>query len=223
MRIPFKFLFRISLISIIVIGLTAYTPNGEIGQFWFFTAQTNLFLLFLELTLVITNIFELFNVIVTFKYAKWFTFIRLLVTYCISITGLVYCFILAPVAFVTKSELIQNFGYRDILLHIFSPLMAFIDYIIFGTKHHVPVKMGILFLIYPIIYFVSINLRVWLGGSEFGIGSLYPYFFIDPTFLEQGWGMVAFYAAIFFVFFYLLASLFLYINDKLSENQQINL
>ena len=112
------------------------------------------------------------------------------------------------------------FDVRNIILHIAVPILAIIDYILFGTKGYISYKQTWVFLIYPIIYFVAVNLRVLFGGKPFASNnSYYPYFFLDPHLENQGWGFIAIYIAVIVLIFYGLASLYIFIDKKLQQKQ----
>ena len=98
-------------------------------------------------------------------------------------------------------------------------IIKFIDYYVFSKKGNVEYKHGILFLIYPLVYFIMVNLRVAFGGKPFYDGTLYPYFFIDPTINGQGWGVVCLYIVAIITLFYALAIFYIYLDKKIHQKQ----
>lgn len=210
--------FRVTIIAIALIGIFAPTANSFLGQFWFFTLQTNLFIVLIMSILVICKILNFLKIETTFIKNKIFSYLRLLTTFFITITGLIYCFILAPVAIVTNNLMSITLSYRDIFLHIFVPVLSIIEYFVLSEKVYIKIRSSFIFLIYPIIYVLSIFLRAGLGGTAFPGGSVYPYFFIDPTFYNQGWLAVCGYSIILLIGFYLLSLLFIYFNNKIKND-----
>ena len=214
-------LFRLTIVAIAVTGIFAKTPNGFWGQFWFFTLQTNLFVTIMMITLIFNQILNFFNIKTTFTKSTWFFYLRILVTFFISITGLIFCFILTPVAIVTNNLISVTLSYRDIFLHIFVPILTIIEFFVLAPKIKIKQTSSYLFLIYPLIYTLTIFLRATFNGSTFPGGSIYPYFFLDPTFYNQGWTTVFCYSIILLVSFHLLSMLFIYFNNKLiSANKK---
>jgi len=210
-------IYRLMIIAIAVIGILAPSQNTFLGQFWFFTLQTNLFVIFIMLALILAQVLSIFK-LGNFVNSKTFNYFRIASTFYITITGFIYCFVLAPVAIITNSPLVTAVSYRDILLHIFVPVMTIFEYYLFGQKVKLKNSDAILFLIYPIIYASTIFVRAIFSNQTFPGGSLYPYFFIDPTFNNQGWLAVFYYLAICLIFFFLLGLLYIYINNKLTKN-----
>ena len=214
-------LFRILTIIIILLGLFSKTQNGLLNQFWFFTIQTNTFVL---IACLFSIIFQLLNLIYFSKHIEPPTILltlKLSSTFYISITGFIYCFVLAPVAIITNSALELTLAYRDIFLHIFVPILSIIDYFVLSKKRQLSKTNAFLFLIYPICYLFLIFTRASLGGNAFAGGSSYPYFFIDPTFNSQGWLIVIYYCLICLIFFFLLALIYIYINNKLINKSSL--
>lgn len=216
----FQLVFRLLIVAFGIWGIFLPDPNGLTMQFWFFTLQTNVFVVILGIILCICTILELCNRPAKFATNKTFLTIKLMVSFFITITGVVYCFVLAPAGIAYNHPDAENmFNFRNILLHIVVPVMTVIDYFVFSHKIYIFKKTALLFLIYPLFYFLLVNMRVWFGGSAFFDGTLYPYFFIDPTIENQGWGMVCLYIAVITVLFYLLARLYIFINNKILTKQ----
>ena len=63
-------------------------------------------------------------------------------------------------------------------------------------------------------------MRVWFGGGNNLLNNdKYPYFFIDPTYNNQGWGIVWVYVAVLILLFYLLADLYIFIDRRLAKRK----
>lgn len=211
----FQIIYRALIIIFSCIGIFTPNENGMVKQLWYFTLQTNIFIIILCLVLIASDIVYLCKKPVRIGYSKAFSIIRLLCTFFITITGFIYCFILAPGGIIKGMTVQRMLSFREICLHAIVPIMAIVDYIIFCPKGHVSYKNAIFFLIYPLAYFLIIVTRAAFGGASFDTGSPYPYFFIDPTFNNQGWFIVFIYIAVIILLFYSLALLYIKIDKKL--------
>ena len=90
-----ELIFRVIIIVSAVLGLFVfYNPYGQGMQFWFFTVQTNIFVAIIEIILCVCLIFELCGKTETFTDNKVFSIIKLMVSFFITITGVIYCFVL---------------------------------------------------------------------------------------------------------------------------------
>lgn len=217
----FKLIFRLIVIASVVVGICLTPAIRQAEQFWFFTIQTNIFIAIIELILVVCQILNFLKIETNFIQGKTFSFIRTLTTFFITITGLIYCFVLAPAGVYFDGEpLSKLFDARNILLHVTVPAMAILDHLLYCKKGNLKFRYAPIFLIYPIIYFAMVNFRVLFGGAPFSNGSLYPYFFLDPYLDAQGWGMVAIYLAFICLLFYGLACLYIWLDKKLSKRKQ---
>jgi len=101
----------------------------------------------------------------------WFV-IKFVGTVAITLTGLVFCFILAP----TMGKFAWNV--QNILTHVAVPLAAVIDFFVtavYGSlkKKHVPY-----ILIPPLLYVVYAGIG-YAAGWQFAPGINYPYFFLN--------------------------------------------
>ena len=111
------------------------------------------------------------------------------------------------------------FDLRNVLLHISVPVMSIIDHLLNCPKGELRYKHAPIFLIYPLAYFIMVNLRAIFSTKRFNDGSLYPYFFLDPYLDGQGWGMVAIYLAVICLIFVGLAMLYIFLDKKLANRK----
>jgi len=107
----------------------------------------------------------------------------------IILTGLVYNLLLRPFL------LDADFGYdprtiQDVLVHVVTPLMVALDFILFDVKGIIRKTAPLFWLIYPAGYWIYILIYNAFGGRFEGSGhvlSPYPYFFMNIP--EYGpWG-----------------------------------
>ena len=217
------FFYRLSMIAFIILAIFIPSPYGLGMQFWYFTLQTNVFVAIIEIIICTCFILNICGKKTPFLRSKAFLFIKVMITFFITITGVIYCFVLAPSGIITgQKTFAELFEFREVILHIIIPTMTIVDCFIFTRKNPISPKLAWLFLLYPLLYFFMINMRVLLGGNAFYDGSKYPYFFVDPTINNQGWGMVAIYIGVIILLFYGLARLYIFLNNKLiSKNKKI--
>lgn len=216
----YKIISKILIIALVIFGIFLPSQHNEAGeQFWFFTIQTNLFVAIIQIILLISLILKLSGKQTKLEDSNLFSKIRIIITFFITVTCLIYCFVLAPAGMIFKSiPFLEMFDFRNIILHIIVPVLAIVDYILFCKKGSITFKQTYLFLIYPVLYFFLVNTRVWCGGLPFSeSGSYYPYFFLDPAI--NGWGFVAICLVLIVLLFYGLASLYIYIDKKILKKQ----
>ena len=216
----FKLCLRILIIASVVAGICLTPQNRMHEQFWYFTIQTNIFIAVLEIILVGCQILSMCGEKLPFLESKGFSFIRTLATFFITITGVIYCFVLAPAGMhFDKKPLSVLFDLRNVLLHITVPVMSIIDHLFHCPKGNLKYKHAPFFLIYPLFYFALVNIRAIFSTKRFIDGSLYPYFFLDPYLDGQGWGMVAIYLTVICLIFVGLAMLYIFLDKKLAKRK----
>lgn len=216
----FKLFFKLLIVAFVVTGICLTPAERSAEQFWFFTLQTNIFVALIQIILSASLIFELFGKELKFTNSLTFSRIRILSSFFITITGFVYCFILAPCGIIFDGmSFLELFDFRNVLLHIVVPVMAIADYLFFCNKGIISYKQFWLFLIYPFVYSVIIYLRVAFGGKPFFSGSYYPYFFFDPFHKSQGLLLVAIYLTIMALMFTSLAMMYIWIDKRIANKQ----
>ncbi|WP_297246923.1 Pr6Pr family membrane protein [uncultured Brachyspira sp.] len=181
-------------IIIIIIGALAVLHGFFYDNFkldietaYYFTYQSNI--------LVITYfILDIINIIK--KKETFYPRFKGAVTTSITLTFLIYHFLLSP----TAEDYKGVFYIRNIILHYIVPIMTIFDYIIFDKKGFYKIVDPLIWLIIPIIYFTFMLIRAKVG-SPFSNGSYYPYFIVDID--QYGLKTVLrniFFIALFFVF-----------------------
>lgn len=101
-------------------------------------------------------------------------------TTCLTIVGLVYAVLLAPLGAVGGVPL----AWANIVLHVVSPLAAMIDWTLIGDRRRLSPSSLWVILVYPIVWTAVVLIR---GATDGWV----PYPFLDPA---QGYGVVAGYA-----------------------------
>ena len=141
-------------------------------RLFYFTAQSNIWLgttLFLILLLPFKK-----------KNAEKQKFrlylLRYIFTVSITITGIVFCFLLAP--FSDKSY--RPWTFCNLLTHVFAPLFAIADFFIDEYRIDLRGKRIFLPLLPPLLYFAFASI-LGIHSFDFGRGNNYPYFFLHHT------------------------------------------
>ena len=138
----------------------------------YFTAQSNIwigvtFLLLLLLPLKKKNA-ELWKArLYLFKY---------IFTVSITITGLVFCCLLAPFA----DGNYRPWGFCNLLTHVFTPIFAIAD--LFLDEY--PLILGgkqVFFSLVPFLFYFFTASILGFAHTDFGRGVTYPYFFLNYT------------------------------------------
>ena len=162
---------RIIVIISAVVGtfLSAYAGRdsfmGGKSVFMYFTIQSNI-------ALAITCGVGLFFMAKKRITGKAWDIIRLVATVSITLTGVVFCFVLAP----TMGSDAWNF--QNVLTHVVVPIASVADFMIAGTKHKVEIINVLWVIVPPIIYAIYAGIG-YMAGWHFSEDTTYPYFFLN--------------------------------------------
>ena len=102
----------------------------------------------------------------------WWYVIKFVGTVSITLTGAVFCFILAPVL----GPLAWNF--QNVLTHVVVPAAAVADFFVTGVCSDIGMKNTFFVTLPPIAYVVYAGIG-YAAGWEFSEGVHYPYFFLN--------------------------------------------
>jgi hypothetical protein len=201
----------IVLAALIGIVLDSNSINGFINRLVFFTIQSNLMLM------------------VCIGYAAWTTLrktpgpgpvLKGAITVYILITGLVFNLILAkslgpPPAGSISVPLIGGTLNND-LLHIITPIMALVDWLLFDIHGRLRWGNALLWLTYPLAYLAFVLVRGVLVSGPFLFPYVhYPYSFLDVDYI--GYGGVALDAVIYGIAFWLIGLVFVLLDRTLAR------
>ena len=127
----------------------------------YFTAQSNIWLGVNTLCLLF------------FPHSKRLYRHKFLFTVSITITGLVYCFLLGPFS----DNSFHPWSIPNLFTHLFSPIFAVID---FFLDENIPTlyRKDILNATLPPLFYFSIASVLYFLNVDFGRGAPYPYFFM---------------------------------------------
>ena len=136
----------------------------------YFTAQSNIWIGVSTLALLLSPLFKSHE-----KRRKHLYVLRFVFTVSITMTGVVFCALLAPFA--------ADYGYRtwtlsSVLTHALTPMLAILDFFLDTNRLVIENKHVLLCSLPPILYF-SISFLLEIFNVDFGRGVAYPYFFMN--------------------------------------------
>ena len=140
---------------------------GGVSTLLFFTIQSNLWICIVMIMYIATKIQkkELKSSIYIVKY---------IFTISISLTGVVYCFLLAPV----MPKDYNAWSLPSVLTHVIVPACSIIDMFIDNGNMIIKHKHTLLVLIPPLYYLIFAIVGFFLN-FDYGHGQNYPYFFLN--------------------------------------------
>jgi hypothetical protein len=134
------------------------------------------------------------------------------VTICVTLTFLVYHFMLAPTMFTMDNQ--YALSPANLLVHYITPLMVIADWLLFDKKGLLKKLDPLKWLLIPLAYFVFAVIRAQFTTFSFS-DSRYPYFFMD--FDKFGAGRVGIYILFITIGYVALGYLF-YFADWFMSN-----
>ena len=185
-----KIALKAALVVVGILGIVFTAQSsafmGGASVFFFFTVQSNIFIIAMAFIFLINEIMLLLNkksfvnqILLHIKYVA---------TVAITITFLVFFTMLAPLMGADYLLSFNNFS-----LHAIVPILAIVDFILFDTDIKLTYKNCLLCTIPPICYviFVYVGSIFKLQYSE---NLYYPYFFLDYEsngfLFEKGFGII---------------------------------
>ena len=138
----------------------------------YFTGLSNVWIGICVLIILIAPFIKALNT----DFAKDMLYVlRYILTVSITVTGIVYCFILAP--FSEEGEF-NPWTLSNVLTHVVAPLLTLVDFFIDEYKLRLTKEHIAFTAIPPLMYFVFSSILNLLG-VDFGRGDDYPYFFLN--------------------------------------------
>jgi hypothetical protein len=176
MKIDKSLSYRILALLVVTYGIfiNLYGSNNILEKISYFTMASNTTVL-IVLMLTVVDHLKLLLINPTFlKILKGSAVISNLVTV------IIYSFVLVP--YLTANNInYEIFGVKDILIHYVTPILIFLDFILFDEKGIYEVKDVIKFIYYPFGYIAYTIVYVLLGGrfTITGTPTIFPYFFLN--------------------------------------------
>lgn len=178
LRTSLSLIFKIIVIfaSLFGVFLSFFTAVKDGYSGWekrllYFTAQSNLFLGLVFLTILL---FSAFNIRAYARCRRVLYLLKYMATVMISITFFVFSFMLLPFA----DESYHLMSLTSILTHFVSPIFAIVDFLTDSYKAKLKRWHILLTAVPPIIYTIEAFILELLN-VDFGRGVSYPYYFMD--------------------------------------------
>jgi len=137
----------------------------------YFTAQSNVWI---GVTFLVLIFFPLLKIKNSAVWKNRLYVLKYIFTVSITVTGLVFCFLLAPFA----DESYHVWSVSGFLTHVFSPVFAIADFFIDDYKIPLLHKQTYLSVIPPALYVLTSAILTAVN-FDFGRGDNYPYFFMN--------------------------------------------
>ena len=163
---------------------SAFMGGGSV--FFFFTVQSNIFIIGMSLIFLVNDVMYLVN-------KKSFVnqtllMIKYVATVAITVTFIVFFTMLAPLMGMDYLLSFNNFS-----LHAIVPILAIIDFILFDTDIRLTYKSSLLATIAPVSYVIFVYIGA-IFKLRYGENLYYPYFFLNfeknGFFFEKGFGII---------------------------------
>jgi hypothetical protein len=134
-------------------------------------------------------------------------------TMMITVTMIIYHVLLAGGKFPLYTGGDFMFWLSLILLHYISPLMVILDWLLLSPKRAFRLYDPLIWTAIPFAYVIAMLIRAEIGGIITGIGSRFPYFFLDIDLI--GWMVMSGYVAV-ITFGFILVGYAMVLIDRLT-------
>lgn len=207
----FFIIYKALLVIAAAYGLQFHMAAGRLGDFNYYTVLSNAVCFLYFLIVLIVNIRRLSRGLPT---EAWRPRLEGAVVFCITVTFLVYHFVLRPEAF-RMGNGGSFYSVLNMVQHYLVPLMALLDWLLFCPKGRWHRSDPLSWLLIPFAYFIYILIRAPFAGNIGGTSSPYPYSFIDVE--AYGVGIVARNALLAALGMFVLAYLLYFIDRGLAR------
>lgn len=202
----------IAIAAVWGISLCAFDPNAFMGgkAVWlYFTIQSNIWMVLVALIGAVMMLRP--------SFPRWMSVLQLMMTVSITLTGLVYCFMLAPL----MGD--KAFNLTNILTHVVVPIVSVVDFFVSSRRLSLRVRDA-WYVIIPPLYYLGFAAIGYVQNWQFGPGINYPYFFLNWGSPAGAFGFsntlpfigVMYYVLIMLLFLIMLGRLYIFVAKKLS-------
>lgn len=186
---------------------------GGYRVFMFFTTQSNI-------AMAIISLIGLCYMIRVRAVGQVWQIIKFVGTVAITLTGVVFCFVLAP----TLGD--DAWNIQNILTHVVVPVFSVVDFFVVSTAFDIKKKSVFYVIIPPILYAIYAGIG-YANNWQFVEGYNYPYFFLnwgskagafgftnELPFMGTAWWILAL-----FIFLIIVGYIYLVIANRLKKNK----
>ena len=188
----FSIVLKSAVVLFVILGLIFAILQSKIDpsqEILYYTIQSNI------LVGIIFAIFLVFEILSLRKggadlIPNWLRKAKFVITVAITLTCLVYNFVLFPASLMTDDPT-NPVALRSIFTHIVVPILSVTDFFVFDHVMKTSKKTFLLGLITPLYYFPFAMIAANLGANF--NGSKFPYFFLDyelNTWFQLGGGKI---------------------------------
>ncbi|MCR5516709.1 MAG: Pr6Pr family membrane protein [Lachnospira sp.] len=168
-RISYLLKLIVFVSAIVGTFLSAYAGRhsfmGGSRVFMYFTIQSNI-------AVAIISLIGCFKIASKKEVSRLWQVIKFVGTVSITLTGIVFCFVLAP----TLGQAAWNV--QNILTHVIVPIAAVVDFFVISNVGNLKKRDVIYIIIPPILYAIYAGIG-YVKGWQFAEGINYPYFFLN--------------------------------------------
>lgn len=193
------------------ISICAFDTNAFMGgkTVWlYFTIQSNIWMVLVALLGAVMMLRQ--------SFPRWMSVLQLMMTVSITLTGLVYCFMLAPL----MGE--QAFNLTNVLTHVVVPVVSVVDFFVCSRLLSLRDRDA-WYVIVPPLYYLGFASVGYVQNWQFGPGINYPYFFLNWGSPAGAFGFcdtlpfmgVMYYVLIMLLFLLLVGRLYIFVAKKL--------
>lgn len=211
----------ITICSFVGVGICLTNASSFMGgatTLLYFTIQSNIWI---GVTCLVASIIMILELKRNIKIAKqWMYVVKMVFTVAITLTGVVFCFVLAP----TMST--AAWSLANILTHVIVPVLAIIDFFLYDNMVHFK-KKHCLYAAIPPLYYLIFSSIGYVANWDFGGGNNYPYFFMNWGSKAGAFGFsnelpfvgVFYWIIIMLAFIIGVAFLYLTISNKIHDKK----
>lgn len=203
----------IVIASVWGISLCAFDTNAFMGgkAVWlYFTIQSNVWMMLVALIGAVMMWRQ--------SFPRWMSVLQLIMTVSITLTGLVYCFMLAPL----MGD--QAFNLTNVLTHVVVPVVSVADFLVSSRWLSLRGRDA-WYVIIPPLYYLGFAAIGYVLNWQFSPGINYPYFFLNWGSPAGAFGFcdtlpfmgVMYYVFIMLVFLLLVGRLYIYLHQKIKS------
>lgn len=144
----------------------------------YFTIQSNIWIGLFGLIIGTVQFVNLKHGVLDLK--RWAYVLQLVLTTSITLTGVVFCFVLLPTMVGNEAMRGTVLAWPQIFLHVVVPILSVVDLLVWTR----PVRFNFkfydsLFSLIPPLYYLVFSRIGYVRGWDFGGGVNYPYFFLN--------------------------------------------
>lgn len=198
-------------LTALLMHIGVFSGEPKFGGFMYYTVLSNVLAIVMFSILIISTI-RRSRTLGRFGKTGYYSRLEMICVVDLMLTMLVYWTMLAPGSFSMNSDY-NLWSFDNLTLHLFTPLLCLLDYILFTDSGHLRYADSYGILVFPLCY-VALTSFAGTRGYVYRVAEdgpvHFPYFFLD--FERNGESVLLYILAIVFVF--LIISHLFYLFDR---------